>query len=149
MYRRRIDPFDELQRMQEWINKAIGDIEPVSGRLLPAIGGDKETVTPSVDIQDTQDKIMVTADVPGVEKEDITVNIHGDILEISAEKKKETEEKGENYIRKERSFSKFYRSISLPTEVDPEKVEATLKDGVLHIEMGKTALTAVKKIEIK
>jgi HSP20 family protein len=149
MYRRRIDPFDELQRMQEWINKAIGDIEPVSGRLLPAISGDKETVTPSVDIQDTEDKIMVTADVPGVEKEDITVNIHGDILEISAEKKKETEEKGENYIRKERSFSKFYRRISLPTEVDPNKVEATLIDGVLHIEMGKTALTAVKKIEVK
>ena len=149
MYIRRINPFDELQRMQEWINEAIGDVEPVSGRLLPAIAGDKETVTPSVDIQDTGDKIMVTADVPGVEKEDITVNIHGDILEISAEKKKETEEKGENYIRKERSFSKFYRRISLPTEVDPDKVEATLKDGVLHIEMGKTALTAIKKIEVK
>ncbi len=63
MYRIRLYSFDELQRMQEWINNAIGDIEPVYGILFRAIGGDRVTVTPSVDIQDTADKIIIIADV--------------------------------------------------------------------------------------
>jgi len=141
MYRRWLDPFEELHRMQEWMNRAFGESEPIApGRLLPsgAREATMETVTPSMDLQDTEDKILVTADVPG-----------GDMLEITAEKKEEKEEKGEGYIRRERGYTGFYRRIPLPAEVDPGKVDATLKDGVLRIEMVKTVPTEAKKIEVK
>ncbi|MCK4458668.1 MAG: Hsp20/alpha crystallin family protein [Methanosarcinales archaeon] len=152
MYRRWLDPIEELQRMQEWMERVVGEVEPiVPGRLLPArTGGEIAGVaSPSLDIQDTEDKILVTADVPGVEKGDITLNVRGDMLEITAEKTKEKEEKGEGYIRRERGYTKFYRRIPLPAEVDPNNVDAALKDGVLRIEMVKTARLEVKQIEVK
>jgi HSP20 family protein len=151
MYRLWWNPNEEMRRMEEWMNNMFGEFEPVTSRLLPA-GADEEvmkTATPSIDIQEIENKILVTADVPGIEKEDITVNIHGDVLEITAQKKKEKEEKGEGYLRRERSYTKFYRKIALPGEVDPDKVDATLKDGVLKIEMEKSVLPDVKQIEVK
>ncbi len=131
------------------MNRAFGEVGPVApGRLLPS--GTREgtmgAVTPSMDLQDTEDKVLVTADVPGVDKGDVTVNVRGDMLEITAEKK---EEKGEGYIRRECGYTGFYRRIPLPAEVDPGKVDATLKDGVLRIEMTKTAPSEAKKIEVK
>ncbi len=152
MYRRWLDPIEELQRMQEWMERVVGEVEPiVPGRLLPARTGGEiaGTASPSLDIQDAEDKILVTADIPGVEKGDITLNVRGDMLEITAEKTKEKEEKGEGYIRRERGYTKFYRRISLPSEVDPNNVDAALKDGVLRIEMVKSALPELKKIEVK
>lgn len=152
MYRRWLDPFEELRRMQDWMNLVAGEFEPIRAeRLLPtrAGAGVTETVTPSVDVQDTEDKVLVTADVPGVEKKDITVNVRGDMLEITAEKKTEEEKTGEGYVRRERGYSRFYRRMSLPTEVDPNKIDATLKDGVLRIEMAKSAQPEVKKIAVK
>ncbi|MEA1907832.1 MAG: Hsp20/alpha crystallin family protein [Euryarchaeota archaeon] len=152
MYRRWLDPIEELQRMQEWMGRVVGDIEPITaGRLLPARAGEvtAETVAPSMDIQDTEDKILATVDIPGVEKGDITLNVRGDMLEIMAEKTKEKEEKGAGYIRRERGYTKFYRRIPLPAEVDPNDVDAALKDGVLRIEMVKTTLPEVTKIEVK
>ncbi|MCK4812059.1 MAG: Hsp20/alpha crystallin family protein [Methanosarcinales archaeon] len=152
MYRRWLDPIEELQRMQEWMSRVVGDIEPITaGRLLPARTGAEiaGTASPSLDIQDAEDKILVIADIPGVEKGDITLNVRGDMLEITAEKTKEKEEKGEGYIRRERGYTKFYRRIPLPAEVDPNNVDAALKDGVLRIEMVKTAPPEVRKIEVK
>ena len=134
------------------MGRVVGDIEPITaGRLLPTRAGEvtAEAVAPSLDVQDTEDKILVTADIPGVEKGDITINVRGDLLEITAEKKKETEEKGEGYIRRERGYTKFYRRIPLPTEVEPNNVDATLKDGVLRIEMVKTSLPEATKITVK
>ena len=120
-------------------------------KALPGAAGEElaETATPSVDIKDEEGKIVVAADIPGVEKGDITINFKGDMLEITAEKKEEKEEKEEGFIRRERSYKKFYRSIPLPTEVDRDKAEASLKDGVLKIEMPKLQGEAVKKIEVK
>lgn len=147
-----VDPFEELRRMQEWMNRIAREFEPVGAeRLLPTRVGEEimETATPSVDVQDMEDKVLVTADVPGVDKNDVTVNVRGDMLEVTAEKKTEEEKTGEGYIRRERSYSRFYRRIPLPAEVDPDKVDATLKDGVLRIEMMKLAQPEVKKIEVK
>ena len=154
MYRRWLDPFEELHRMQEWMNRAFGESGPIAPRRLLPSGAregtmELETVTPSMDLQDMEDKILVTADVPGVDKGDVTVNVRGDMLEITAEKKEEKEEKGEGYIRRERGYTGFYRRIPLPAEVDPGKVDATLKDGVLRIEMVKTVPSETKKIEVK
>jgi len=155
VWRRRYiwDPFEELRRMEEFVNRAFGETGPdyFGRRALPGATGEElaEAVAPYVDIKEKEGKIIVAADIPGVEKSDISINIRGDTLEISAEKKEEKEEEEEGYIRRERSYKKFYRSIPLPTEVDKDNVDATFENGVLRIEMPKLAIEEVKKIEVK
>jgi HSP20 family protein len=153
-WRRQIrEPWEELRRMDEWMDRMFREIWPyyMERKALPGAAGEElaEIATPSVDVKDEEGKIVVAADIPGVEKGDITINVKGDMLEISAEKKEEKEEKEEGYIRRERSYRKFYRSIPLPAEVDRDKAEASLKDGVLKIEIPKLAGKEVKKIEVK
>jgi HSP20 family protein len=155
VWRRRYiwDPFEELRRMEEWIGREFGEIGPdyFGRRALPGVPGEElaEAVAPYVDIKEKEGKIIVAADIPGVEKSNISINIKGDTLEISAEKKEEKEEKEEGYIRRERSYKKFYRSIPLPTEVDKDKVNASFENGVLRIEMPKIEGEEIKKIEVK
>ncbi|HDM35659.1 MAG TPA: Hsp20/alpha crystallin family protein [Candidatus Syntrophoarchaeum butanivorans] len=143
------DPFEELRRMQEWMDRVFGELYEET-RLLPAPGEEVErTAVPSVDLIDKDDKLLLKADMPGISKDGIKVEIKGDRIEISAEAKKEEEEKEEGYIRRERRYTRYYRSIPLPEKVDPEKVEASFKDGVLSIEMPKVEAKEVKRIEVK
>jgi|AHKK01.1.fsa_nt_gi HSP20 family protein len=155
VWRRRYiwDPFEELRRMEEFVGRAFGETGPeyFGRQALPGATGEElaETAAPYVDIKEKEGKIIVTADIPGVEKGDISINIRGDTLEISAEKKEEKAEEEEGYIRRERRYKKFYRSIPLPTEVDKDNVDATFENGVLRIEMPKLAIEEVKKIAVK
>jgi HSP20 family protein len=148
--RRRWDPYEELRRMEERMDRFFREFREVvpPRRSFPEVGG-VETAEPSVDVIEREDKIVVAADIPGVEKGDISVNVKGDMLEISAEKKEEKEEKEEGYIRRERAYARYYRCIPLPTEVDKDKVDASFKNGVLSIEMPKIEAEEVKKIEVK
>ena len=145
------DPFEELRRLQERMYRIFKEIEPsfVERKMLPATGGEIATVEPFVDVIDKGDKVVVAADIPGVEKGDLSVNIRGDRLEISAERKKEAEEKKEGYIRRERTYTSYYRAIPLPAEVDADKADATFENGVLEITMPKVKAIEKKKIEIK
>jgi HSP20 family protein len=93
--------------------------------------------TPAVDVSETEDSIIVKADLPGVKPEEIEINISDNILTIRGEKKREEEEKKENFYRVERYYGSFMRAIQLPTEVDVEKVKATYKDGVLKVVLPK------------
>ena len=151
------DPWEDLRRMEEWMDRMFRETWMpyyMERKALPGGEGEEEaalTVSPSIDIkEDEKGNIVVNADIPGVEKGDIEINVKGDMLEITAEKKEEKEEKEEGYLRRERSYRKFYRSIPLPTEVDKDKAEASLKDGVLKISMPKLKeAEEVKKIELK
>ena len=147
------DPFDELRRMEEWMDRVFRETWVpyyIERQALPKAAEEElaETATPYIDIRDKEDKLIITADVPGVEKEAITINIRGEMLEITAEKK-EKEEKEERYIRRERRYTKFYRAIPLPTKVNKDEVKASLKNGVLQIELPKLAEEEMKKIEVK
>jgi len=97
---------------------------------------------------ETAKEIIVNAEIPGVEAKEIDVNLKGNVLTIKGERKREHEEKEENFHRIERSCGSFYRSLRLPSEVDGEKIKATYKEGVLRITMPKTKKEAGKKIEI-
>lgn len=149
------DPLDELRRMEEWMERYFRETMPyytdVARRVLPRTAEEVlvGAAAPAIDICEKEGMIVVAADMPGVEKEDISISITGTVLEISAEKKEETKETKEGYIRRERSYRKFYRSIPLPTEVSADKVDATFKNGVLRIEMPKIAVEEMKKIEVK
>jgi HSP20 family protein len=104
---------------------------------------------PSLDVSETAKEILVKAELPGMDPKDIDLSVRGDILTLAGERKQEKEEKGENFHRVERTYGSFSRSVRLPAEVDPGKVDATYKDGVLKITLRKTKEAASKKIEVK
>ena len=104
---------------------------------------------PSVDISEEDEKYQIKADLPGVEKKDITVSLHDGVIRISGEKKTETESgKDSKNHRKERFFGSFSRSFVLPETVDEDKVEANYKDGVLILDIPKTQKSPTKPVGI-
>lgn len=97
------------------------------------------TEVPSVDVVERGNDVIVTADMPGVDKGDIKINMKdNDILEISAQKQIEKEEKERGFIRHERAYNRYYRSIKLPVPVDKSKAKATYNNGVLEITLPMT-----------
>ncbi|MFZ0241361.1 MAG: Hsp20/alpha crystallin family protein [Desulfobacterales bacterium] len=108
-----------------------------------------ESWYPSVDVSEGRKDIVVKAEIPGVEKENIDISLEGRLLTIRGEKKQEKEESNEHYHRVESSFGSYRRSIELPSTVDESKVEAKYKNGILRIKLPKAKGTETKKIDIK
>lgn len=110
-----------------------------------------EEFQPSIDIFEEGDNVVVKADIPGMSKEDIEVNLTADTVTISGEKKKEEKVEKKNYYRFERSYGSFCRSFLLPKEVQTDKAKAKFKDGVLEIKIPVTeeAKKREKKIPIE
>ena len=101
-----------------------------------------------VEVKESNDAYTVHAELPGVKKEDIAVEIDGDVVTIAAEVKRESEAKdGEKVLRSERFYGKTERRFALPTEVDEAKVEAKFADGVLELALPKKA-PSVRKIQV-
>jgi len=98
----------------------------------------REAQVPYVDVIDRDTDIVITVDLPGVDKNDISISVKDNMLEISAEKKTAGEHEQEGYLRRERGYSRFYRAIRLPTPVDESKAHASFNNGVLEITMPKT-----------
>jgi HSP20 family protein len=103
---------------------------------------------PAVDIYDNDDKIVIKAELPGVDKKDIEVDLKDRVLTLKGERSYENEVKEEHYHRKEMAFGKFHRSFTLPAGYDPEKINADFKDGVLKIEIPKPEEEKPKKITV-
>jgi len=114
----------------------------------PSLTAERE-VWPAIDISENEDAIVVKAEIPGCKADDIDISVHGNTLTISGEKKHEEEKKEKGYYHIERSYGSFRRDLTLPTDVDPAKVEATCKEGVLSINLPKAAKAKAAKIKIK
>ncbi len=119
------------------------------GRMRPPERWEGFEWAPAVDVSETEEAVVVRADVPGLEPENIEVHLSGNTLTIRGEKKQEKEEKKENFYRVERVYGSFLRTIELPAEVEADKVEATYKNGVLKIVLPKKAEAKGKAIKIK
>jgi len=104
---------------------------------------------PAVDVKETADQIVVKAEVPGMDAQDINISVTGDVLTIKGEKKAEREEKEENYHLVERSYGSFSRSLAMPAAVDLDKIEAKYDKGVLIITCPKKEEVKPKAIEVK
>ena len=104
--------------------------------------------SPIVDLSETDDMYEVKAEIPGMNKSDIKVSVHDNILTLSGEKKKEEETKDKNYYRVERSYGKFERSFRLPAEVKAEEIKAKYKDGVLSVSIPKAEEKKPKEISV-
>ncbi|HEY7296548.1 MAG TPA: Hsp20/alpha crystallin family protein [Xanthobacteraceae bacterium] len=121
------------------------DVEPFWRRELTA------HATPAVDIAEKENAYEVTADLPGLEDKDVEVELSNGSLTIKGQKHEEKEEKKKDYYVQERHFGSFERSFSVPEDVDPEKIEASFKKGVLTLTLPKKpeAQKPAKKIEVK
>jgi HSP20 family protein len=119
---------------------------PLTGKSesLPTVSGWR---MPAVDLSEKDKEIVVKAEIPGVEKEDISINIYDNHLEIKAETSEETSEEKEGYVYKERRQGSFFRSLELPTSVNTEKTKAIYKDGILSLNLPKSK--QAKKTAIK
>jgi len=105
---------------------------------------------PSVDVSENDDKIKLEADLPGMKKDDIDVNIDGNVLSIKGERKREEETEEEGYHRAERNYGKFQRTFTLPANVDAKNAKANFKDGVLKLTLPKLEeIEKGKKIAIE
>lgn len=139
-------PFKELDRMRHSVLK---DLE------YDLFGGfprrSMEWVTPRVDVSETDEAFIVSAELPGLDENDVEVELANQRLTIKGEKKIDREEKGKDYHRIERASGSFQRSIDVPYEASIDKVDATFKKGVLTISIPKPKQekVKVKKITVK
>lgn len=108
-----------------------------------------EVWAPAVDIEETDNEYIIRAELPGMKKEDIKINLQDNTLVISGERKRSFEEKGRTYHRVEMAYGRFERVIPLPAEVDVNKVKATYKDGILTVTLPKKEEAKPKEIEIE
>jgi HSP20 family protein len=103
---------------------------------------------PVVDIYDNEDNIVIKAELPGVSKKDIEIDIKDRVLTLKGERSAENEVKEDNYYRRERTYGGFERSFTLPANVDPDKIKADYNDGVLKIEVPKPEDQKPKQITV-
>lgn len=109
----------------------------------------RDSFIPGIDISETDNQYRITAELPGMKKEDIAVNLEKGRLTISGERSFEKEDEGETYHRVESQYGSFNRSFQLPDNVDEESIDATYEDGLLKISVNKSEKEVKKQIEIK
>jgi len=142
---RYVSPFEN---MGGWFGEAWQDPLRVVSTMLPTGTVELETQLPRVDMYTEGDELIVKADIPGIRKEDVNINISDNILSISGERKTEEKvEKGE-YYSYERSEGTFCRSIELPFDVETDKTKAHLDNGVLEIRLARTHEPEAKSTKI-
>ncbi len=140
------DPTRELSTLQNRMNRVFEETfgtAPFPGEQ-PVAG----TWSPAVDIFETEQEIVLKAEVPGVTKEQVHVEVDGGVLQMRGERKFEKEVKEESYHRVERAYGAFQRAFSLPDSVDPDKVRAEIKDGILEVRLGKREHAKPKQIRV-
>lgn len=140
------DPVRDLSSIQEKMNQLFEDTFSRTRGRDEALG--KGMWTPAVDIFETEEAVVVKAEIPGVERDQISVGIKDGILTLHGERKFEKEVKEENYHRIERSYGTFHRSFSLPSSVEQDKISAKFNQGVLEVTLPKKERTKPKQIKV-
>lgn len=134
-------PFTELENMQRRFSRILDNTDmpgfPEADHWLPAM-----------DIRETDKALLIQAELPGIDKKDVKVEVKDDVLAISGERKYENDVKEENVHRIERAYGHFFRSFSLPANVDTSKVDATMRNGVLEIRLQKQEGAITREVSI-
>jgi HSP20 family protein len=136
-------------------NRTVRDLQREVDSIFDQFFGrdsDDDTSTvwaPRTDLSETDDAFRIRLDVPGMTKDDITINLQSNTLTVSGERTTERQEENEEYVRVERAFGNFHRTFTLPDAVDAENVKAAYEDGVLTINVPKTETSTRRQIEIQ
>ena len=142
----RWNPTRDMFILRHQMNHLFDDV------FRPAVRGDSKLSmwdwNPTVDIYDNDENIVIKAELPGIEKKDIVIDVKDGVLTLKGERSFENEVKEEKYYCRERTFGKFERVFRLPADVDPEKISADYKDGILKIDIPKPEEQKPKQITV-
>ena len=139
------DPFRELRSLQDEMTRLF------TGNMSSGFGREEMTHgawSPSVDIFEDKDKLILEAELPGMKREDFEISVENNILTLHGERKFENQTEGDNYHRVERSYGSFTRSFTLPQHVTSDGATADFENGVLRVSLPKREETKARKIEI-
>lgn len=141
----RWDPFRDMVSLREKMNRLFEDV--FTGR-----GDDKElassTWAPAVDIFETENELVMSAEIPGIDEKDIEIKLEDNTLTLKGERKFEKETREENYHRIERSYGSFYRAFTLPNSVNVDKIHAEHENGILKITLPKRQELKPRNVKI-
>lgn len=140
-------PLSLREAMNRLFDESIWDPFDHFGSLWPS--NDEEGFIPRVDISESEQEVTVTADVPGVDPDKIEIEVDEDSLVVSGESEREEKEEKKSYYCLEREYGQFRRVISLPARIDPEKVKAQVKDGVLAIKLPKIEESKRRRVKVE
>ncbi len=136
-----------IDRLQREMNRAFDDL--FRGDLFDTSSFLTQSWSPVVDVSETKDSYVITAELPGVRKEEVKITMHDNLISIRGEKKGESEKKSENFHRLERTFGSFERTFSVPGTVKSDAIEAKYDDGVLTITLPKTEESKERIVDVK
>ena len=145
---RRTDPFRDMtvlrRQMDDLFNRGFAGFlgEPDNGETMASW-------SPAMDVLETEDSVVLRAELPGLTEQDVEITVENNVLTLRGEKKFEHDESEGNYRRIESRYGSFYRSFSLPTSVDKERIDAKFANGVLQISLPKAEKAKPKKIAVK
>lgn len=144
----RFDPFREMERLQSEMNRIFEGINNVPEARTNALTQSGRVWSPSVDVAENEQEIVVHAELPGMKQEDIDIELSGDTLTLRGERKFENEERRDNFVRVERSYGRFQRSFTIAAAIQHDKVSATYRDGVLEIHLPKSEEQRPRKVQV-
>lgn len=136
-------PFRELEQMQRNMDRLFEDLTPLRSQTLTS------QFSPSCDVSEDKNNYYLQFDLPGIKKDQVKVELEGNVLSVSAERKEEKERKeGRRQFISEAFYGSYERSFSLPNNVDETKIDAKYEDGVLFLTVPKNGQTQSKKISV-
>ena len=142
----RWEPVRELSSLQNDMNRLFNTFfDTTSG----ANGATPRRWVPAMDLVETDDQFVLKADLPGLSEDDVHIDVEDDVLTVSGERKAEHEDKREGYVRVERSYGSFRRSLTLPEGVEAEAVSASFENGVLEIRIPKPEQRKPRRVAIQ
>jgi HSP20 family protein len=136
----RWDPFADFGLVRQRIDRMFEDL---------TAGSEQGATRAKIDVVEKDGDLLVRADMPGIKPDDIEVEVHGEVLTIRGQHEESKEETKENFLRRERSYKSFSRSLSLPPGVDAKAIEATCHDGVLEVSVPMPKEESSQPITIK
>ncbi len=147
---KRIDFFADPFHGFEYSGSEISNfLKPISRLMRRDVGLFSNDWMPSVDVFDSDNEVLVKADIPGLKKDEMDISVNDDLLTIKGEKKMESKVNEESYYKSERFYGSFSRTIHLPSAVEEDNVKATYKDGVLELHLPKKEKAKTKRISVE
>lgn len=134
-------PWQEMERMRREMDRVFSNYTSPRARVAPSF--------PAINVWTNQDGAVITAELPGVNPDDIDISVVGDTLTLTGLRQAEGLKEGEKYHRRERGYGKFTRTFQLPFSVEGDKVEARFSKGVLHLSLPRAEAEKPRKIAIK
>jgi len=141
----RWDPFRDIITLREKMNRLFEETFTAHGEETDLIAS---TWKPSVDIYETEQDLVLTAELPGIDEKDVEIKIEDNTLTLSGDRKFEKETKEENYHRIERAYGSFYRAFSLPHYINQDKISAEYENGVLKVILPKKPELKPRKVKV-